>query len=176
MILAARERLEARQREADLAKGRSDDDERIPRDKDGKPKNKNGNRYKRAFGVPEDSAQENFTDPDSRIMKRAGGGLDQCYNGQTAVDVHAQIIVAAELTNCGSDAGNLGPMLAAVEAMTDQVPKVILADAGYRAEAMFAQLAAHLTHLYVALRREGKDCTQVDSNANCRVPFDHKHV
>lgn len=166
VILAARERLEARQREADLAKGRSDDDERIPRDKDGKPKNKNGNRYKRAFGVPEDSAQENFTDPDSRIMKRAGGGFDQCYNGQTAVDVHAQIIVAAELTNCGSDAGNLGPMLAAVEAMTDQVPKVILADAGYRAEAMFAQLAAHPTHLYVALGREGKDCTQVDSNAN----------
>jgi hypothetical protein len=40
---------------------------------DGKPK---GGRYKREFGVPEDKAQENFTDPDSRIMKRAGGGFD----------------------------------------------------------------------------------------------------
>ena len=166
VILAARERLEARQREADRAKGRTEDDDRIPRDKDGKPKNKNGNRYKRDFGVPEDSAQENFTDPDSRIMKRAGGGFDQCYNGQTAVDAHAQIIVAAELTNCGSDAGNLGPMLAAVEAVTGQAPSVTLADAGYRAEATFAQLAAHPTDLYVALGREGTDCAQLDTKAN----------
>ena len=46
-------------------------------------------RYKREFGVPEDKAQENFTDPDSRIMKRAGGGFDPAYNAQTAVDGRA---------------------------------------------------------------------------------------
>ena len=114
VIQAARERIESRQREADLAKGRSEDDDRIPRDKNGKPKN--GNRYKRDFGVPEDSAQENFTDPDSRIMKRAGGGFDQCYNGQTAVDANAQIIVAAELSNCAADSVQLPAMLAAVDA------------------------------------------------------------
>lgn len=166
VIQAARERLEARQREADRSKGRSEDDERIPRDKDGKPKNKNGNRYKRDFGIPEDSAQENFTDPDSRIMKRAGGGFDQCYNGQTAVDAHAQIIVAAELTNCGADAGNLAPMLAAVEAATGHAPCITLADAGYRAEATFAQLASHPTDLYVALGREGQDLAKIDAKAN----------
>ncbi|MFC3459078.1 IS1182 family transposase [Massilia haematophila] len=166
VIQAARERLEARQREADRSKGRSEDDERIPRDKDGKPKNKNGNRYKRDFGIPEDSAQENFTDPDSRIMKRAGGGFDQCYNGQTAVDAHAHIIVAAELTNCGADAGNLAPMLAAVEAATGHAPCITLADAGYRAEATFAQLASHPTDLYVALGREGQDLAKIDAKAN----------
>lgn len=166
VIQAARERLEARQREADRSKGRSEDDERIPRDKDGKPKNKNGNCYKRDFGIPEDSAQENFTDPDSRIMKRAGGGFDQCYNGQTAVDAHAQIIVAAELTNCGADAGNLAPMLAAVEAATGHAPCITLADAGYRAEATFAQLASHPTDLYVALGREGQDLAKIDAKAN----------
>lgn len=166
VIQAARERLEARQREADRSKGRSEDDERIPRDKDGKPKNKNGNRYKRDFGIPEDSAQENFTDPDSRIMKRAGGGFDQCYNGQTAVDAHAQIIVAAELTNCGADAGNLAPMLAAVEAATGHAPCITLADAGYRAEATFAQLASHPTDLYVALGREGQNLAKIDAKAN----------
>ena len=166
VIQAARERLEARQREADRSKGRSEDDERIPRDKDGKPKNKNGNRYKRDFGIPEDSAQENFTDPDSRIMKRAGGGFDQCYNGQTAVDAHAQIIVAAELTNCGADAGNLGLMLDAVEAATGQAPRAALADAGYRAEAMFAKLASHPTDLYVALGREGQEVARIDVKSN----------
>ncbi len=70
-IREARERLEHRQREADLQRGRGDDDDRRPRGPDGKPK---GRRYKREFGVPEARAQENFTDPDSRIMKRAGAG------------------------------------------------------------------------------------------------------
>ncbi len=71
-IAAARQRLEQRQRDADIERGRSDDDDRKPRDEDGNPK---GGRYKREFGVPEAKAQDNFTDPDSRIMKRAGGGL-----------------------------------------------------------------------------------------------------
>jgi hypothetical protein len=72
-IAEARERLEQRQRDADIERGRSDDDDRKPRDEDGNPK---GGRYKREFGVPEPKAQDNFTDPDSRIMKRAGGGFD----------------------------------------------------------------------------------------------------
>src|SRR5690606_29945290 len=63
-IAQARERLEQRQREADAARGRDPDDENKPRGKDGKPK---GGRYLREFGVPKDTAQENFTDPDSRI-------------------------------------------------------------------------------------------------------------
>lgn len=166
VIHAARERIESRQREADLAKGRSEDDDRIPRDKNGKPKNKNGNRYKRDFGVPEDSAQENFTDPDSRIMKRAGGGFDQCYNGQTAVDAHAQIIVAAELSNCAADSAQLPSMLAAVDANLDAVPDLAIADAGYRAEAVFAHLAAHPTNILVSLGREGRDTIRIDAKAN----------
>ncbi|MGZ8981975.1 MAG: IS1182 family transposase [Burkholderiaceae bacterium] len=166
VIQAARERIESRQRDADLAKGRSEDDDRIPRDKDGQPKNKNGNRYKREFGVPEGSAQENFTDPDSRIMKRAGGGFDQCYNGQTAVDSHAQIIVAAELSNCAADSGQLPAMLAAVDANLGASPDQAIADAGYRAEAVFAQLAAHSTNVLVSLGREGRDTARIDAKAN----------
>ena len=69
-ITEARERLEQRQRDADIERGRSDDDDLRPRDDDGKP---TGGRYKREFGVPEPKAQDNFTDPNSRIMKRAGG-------------------------------------------------------------------------------------------------------
>jgi hypothetical protein len=81
-IAQARTRLEQRQRDADLERGRSDDDDRRPKGKDGTPK---GGRYKREFGTPEDNAQDNFTDPDSRIMKRAGGGYDASYNAQTVV-------------------------------------------------------------------------------------------
>jgi transposase len=158
-IAEARARLEQRQREVDLQRGRNEADERKPRDKDGKPK---GGRYKRDFGVPEDKAQENFTDPDSRIMKRAGGGFDAAYNAQLAVDEAAHIIVAAELTNVASDAAELPRMIDAVQANLGQAPAQALADTGYRAEAVFERYADSDTELIVALGREGKQQLQFD--------------
>ena len=157
-IAAARARLEQRQREADRARGRSEDDDQKPRGKDGKPK---GGRYKQPFGVPEDKAQDNFTDPDSRIMLRAGGGFDPAYNGQTAVDDTAHIIVAAELGNCAADVGELPKMLHAVKDNVGAYPAQTLADAGYRSEAVFEELAEH-TELVVALGREGKKLAAID--------------
>jgi len=161
-IAAARQRLEQRQREADTERGRSDDDDRRPRDGDGNPK---GGRYKRAFGEPEAKAQENFTDPDSRIMKRAGGGFDPSYNAQTAVDDTAHIIVAAELGNNAADCGQLLPMLQAVKDNLGALPKQGLADAGYRSEESFAKATSPEMELVVALGREGKQQVQVDAEA-----------
>jgi transposase len=92
-INEARQRIEQRQRDADIERGRSEDDERKPRDGDGNP---TGGQFKREFGVPDPKAQDNFTDPDSRIMKSAGGGFDASYNAQTAVDETAHIIVVAD--------------------------------------------------------------------------------
>jgi len=83
-IEAAKARLEERQRQSDAQRGRTPDDERKPRGKDGKPKG--AKPYQRDFGVPAPKAQDSFTDPESRIMKRAGGGFDYSYNAQTAVD------------------------------------------------------------------------------------------
>jgi transposase len=146
----ARQRLERRQREAELERGRDPDD---------KPR---GGRYKREFGVPEDKAQDNFTDPDSRIMKRAGGGFDASYNAQTAVDDTAHIIVAAELTNCASDAGELPSMLRAVQDHLGTLPEQALADTGYKSEAVFEALAASGCDLVVSLGREGKQALSLD--------------
>ena len=162
-IAEARERLEQRQRDADIERGRSDDDDRRPRDEDGKP---TGGRYKREFGVPEPKAQDNFTDPDSRIMKRAGGGFDASYNAQTAVDEQAHIIVAAELGNNAADVGQLLPMLNAVKANTGRMPEQALADAGYRSEQNFEALAGSPTELVVAMGREGKRCAEVDAKTS----------
>lgn len=159
-IEAAKQRLEQRQRQADAAKGRSEGDDRQPRDENGKPK---GGRYKREFGVPKDSAQESFTDPDSRIMKRTGGGFDQSYNAQTAVDEQAHIIVAAEVTNVATDIGQLPVMLDAVRANLGELPKQVLADAGYRSEEQFEQLSSLPVELIVALGREGKEQVQIDA-------------
>ena len=155
-IAAAKARLEERQRQADSQRGRTPDDERRPQDKDGKPKG--GKPYQRDFGVPAPKAQDSFTDPESRIMKRAGGGFDYSFNAQTAVDETAHIIVAAEVVNTSSDVQQLPMVLDAVKANTGAVPSQVLADAGYRSEAVMAELAATQpdTELVIALGREGK--------------------
>ena len=165
-ITEARERLEQRQRDADIERGRSQDDDRKPHDGDG---NATGGRFKREFGVPDPKAQDNFTDPQSRIMKRAGGGFDPSYNGQTAVDDTAHIIVAAELGNNASDVGELLPMLKAVQANLGQAPEQVLADAGYRSEAVFEQLAGSAIDAVIALGREGKRCAEIN-------PETHPHT
>ena len=160
VIRAARARLEARQHEADTARGRSADDEDPPPGGEGKPAKKS--RFKYKFGEPKPTAQENFTDPESRIMKRAGGGFDYCYNGQLAVDDTAHIIVAAELTNSGADSGQLPRVLDAARQSTGADPRQVVADAGYRSEAVFETLRRHPAEIIVALGREGKKGVGID--------------
>ena len=155
-IEAAKARLQERQRQLDTQRGRSEGDERKPKDKNGKPKG--GKPYQRDFGVPAPKAQDSFTDPESRIMKRAGGGFDYSYNAQTAVDEAAHIIVAAEVVNTSTDVHQLVPVLQAVKANTQADPKQVLADAGYRCEEEMAKLAKQRpeTELVIALGREGR--------------------
>ena len=165
-IGAAKQRLEHRQREADAQRGRKpvdDNDAPPPGDACANPPKKAGPAFKRAFGEPAPKAQDNFTDPDSRIMKTSTG-FEQCFNAQTAVDAHAQIIVAAELTNCAADSGELPRMLDTVQHNTGQVPEVALADAGYRSEAVLAQLSDSPTEVIVALGREGKKQMDIDAD------------
>ena len=51
---------------------------------------------------------------------------------QLAVDETCHIIVAAELTNNASDAGELAKMLQAVQDNLNKTPTQVLADTGYR--------------------------------------------
>ena len=155
-IVAAKARLEERQRQSDAQRGRTPDDERLPKDKDGKPKG--GKPYQRDFGVPAPKAQDSFTDPEARIMKRAGGGFDYSYNAQTAVDETAHIIVAAEVVNTSSDVQQLPMVLKAVKEHPGSPAAQVLADAGYRSDAVMAELATAQpdTELVIALGREGK--------------------
>ena len=162
VIQAAKARLEARQREADTARGRSTDDGGRPRHPDGTPKR--GPTYKREFGVPAHDDQESFTDPDSRIMKHAGGSFEQSYNAHTAVDAGHQIIVAAELTNNAADSDRLPDLLHAVKTNVGSLPQQVLADAGFRAEAALEKVAASPCAVIVALGREGREHLAIDAH------------
>ena len=63
-------------------------------------------------GVPDDKAQRNFTDTESRIIP-APGGKDflQAYNCQAVVDSAHQVIVAARATNQTSDKQQAAAMM-----------------------------------------------------------------
>jgi len=76
---------------------------------------------------PNPKAQRNFTDPESRIMKSKDGFV-QAYNAQAAVDAGTQVIVAHELTQCGSDQGQLVPLIKAIENNLGRKPEQASAD------------------------------------------------
>ena len=96
-------------------------------------------------------------------MKQSNGGFDHCYNAQTAVDAQRQIIVAAELTDCAADSGQLPVMVEAVSRNLGALPETMLADAGYRGEAALEQLADTSCEVIVALGREGREQAQIDA-------------
>ena len=58
--------------------------------------------------------QVNFTDPESRIMPVSGGGFEQCYNAQAAVEVDSRRIVGQRVSDAPNDKGQLVPSLAAM--------------------------------------------------------------
>jgi len=105
--------------------------------------------------VPEAKAQRNFTDPDSRIMRDgATKSFEQAYNAQAVVDGHAQIIVAADLTDEANDKRQLGPMLEQVEQNTGSKPKEASADSGYFSEAAVTNPALDGIELFIAVDRQ----------------------
>ena len=152
-IRAAKARLEARQRAADDAKGRKPGEDRNP---------KGGRPYKRPHGEPEAKAQDNFTDPESRIMKTGAEGFQQCFNAQVAVDGARQVIVATEVGQEAGDQGRLVAMLDRVEADAGGSPGEVLADAGYCSEEEIAALEARGIEAFVALGREGRKQAAID--------------
>lgn len=86
---------------------------------------------KRKRGSGGAKAVRNLTDPDSRIMRCAGGNWIQGYNVQAVVDAEAQIIVAAGVTSEVNDMTQLEPMLEKTKALTGRMPDTATADAGY---------------------------------------------
>ena len=79
-------------------------------------------------GVPDDKAQRNFTDTESRIIP-APGGKDflQAYNCQAVVDSAHQVIVAARATNQTSDKQQAAAMMEETIDNVGAVPREVSA-------------------------------------------------
>lgn len=143
-IQEAIERLRSRQAAEDRAAGRKE-----------VPASTEKGKQRREFGEPAEKKQDNFTDPESRIMKTSSG-FEQCYNGQLAVESESRLILAAKVTQSASDHDELLPVLEEVRSNVGEFPQAVLADAGYRSEENLQRLESSGIDAYVALGREGK--------------------
>jgi transposase len=88
---------------------------------------------------PKGTDQRNFTDPESRIMKK-GSGFEQCYNAQAAVDKSSQIILAGYVTQAANDKQQLEVLVQSAIEQVGVLPDRGLADAGYFSEAVTESL------------------------------------
>lgn len=76
-------------------------------------------------------ARVSTTDPESRVMKMPDGGFRPAYNAQFAVDTATQVIVGVDVSNLGSDQGQMPPMVEQMEDRYGQSPAEVLVDGGY---------------------------------------------
>lgn len=79
------------------------------------------------------TGQINLTDEASRIMPVAGGGFEQAYNAQAAVDTGSLLVVAAAVTQTTNDKELVVPLLAQLAALPERLGQVDqrLADTGF---------------------------------------------
>ena len=140
-IREARARLEAEAQAQASQKGEEK--------KSGSP----GRPRKNEPGTPKDSAQTNFTDPESRIMKSHNGFIHG-YNAQAVVDADSQVIVAQGLTNNASDAPQLAVMVAQIKQNTGRQARELSADAGYCSEDNLKELRRRHINGYIATGRQ----------------------
>src|SRR5712691_10232303 len=102
---------------------------------------------------PEEKAQYNFTDPESRIMKGADGFV-QAYNAQIAVEPDFQLIVGQRVTPAANDKQQMVPTVEAIRQQAGQKPEEVLIDSGYCSEPNLKYLEKEKIEGFVATDRE----------------------
>lgn len=101
-------------------------------------------------------ARASTTDPDARTMKMADGGFRPAYNVQLATDADSGIILNMDVTNEGSDAGQMKPMMDEIQADVGQAPKILLTDGGFSTLEDIEATTAGGTTVYTPVKEEAK--------------------
>ena len=82
---------------------------------------------------PQPKDQVNFTDEDSRIMPKSGGGFIQGYNAQASIDIETMLIVGQHISQNTNDKQEVIPILAALDKLPEELGTISRAalDNGY---------------------------------------------
>ena len=113
------------------------------------------NRHKSAKDRTSDP-RASTTDPDARRMKMGDNGFRPAFNVQFASDAAAMVIVGVDVTNEGTDSGQLEPMYENVCERYDVTPENYLADGGFRSKAGVNALESNGTKFFGPLPNEKK--------------------
>jgi transposase len=105
---------------------------------------------------PKSKDQVNLTDTDSRIMPSQGGGFEQAYNGQAAVDIDSMLIVENHITQQSNDKLEVTPAVENLSRLPDNLGMVdtLLADAGYFSGDNVEECEIHDIVPYIAAKRQ----------------------
>lgn len=106
-------------------------------------------------GGPRAKDQVSLTDEESRIMPQSGGGFEQSYNAQAAVDTETMLVVATHVSQATNDMRELVPVLDKISALPDALGRVssLLADTGYCSAANVQACAAQRIEPMLAVKR-----------------------
>jgi transposase len=105
---------------------------------------------------PANKDQINLTDEESRIMPVSGGGFEQAYNAQAAVDTDSMLVVAPAITSACNDREQVKPMLDQLTQLPAALGKVkyLLTDNGFYSADNAAACEAHGIDPLMAVGRE----------------------
>lgn len=145
----ARERLDTERQEhqAKLARRQAQ------RDAGKKPRGKNPEPPQEG---PRDGDQVSLTDEDSRIMPVCGGGFEQSYNAQAAVDTETMLVIVPHVSQAPNDKREVEPILDELSALPGSLGQVkaMLADTGYCSQANVQHCHAHHIEPLLAMGRD----------------------
>jgi transposase len=102
-----------------------------------------------------DTIRVSTTDPECRKMKMPDGGFRPAYNVQFATDVGSGLIVGVDVTQDGTDANQMVPMVRQIEKRLGAKPQQMLVDGGFATRQAIAEVQRGGTTVYAPVR-EGR--------------------
>jgi transposase len=105
-----------------------------------------------------EKARVSTTDPEARKMKMADGGFRPAYNVEFSTTTDTQVIVGVDVTNSGSDGGQLAPMNEQIYERYGKSPDESLVDGGFATLKDIETLTTseHGTTVYAPVKDEEK--------------------
>jgi hypothetical protein len=106
--------------------------------------------------VADATLRVSLTDPEARKMKMPDGGFRPAYNAQFATTTTSGVIVGVALTNEGTDANEMSPMVQQIAERLGQPPEAMLVDGGYASHDAIDAVQASGTRVFAPVRDERK--------------------
>jgi transposase len=117
-------------------------------------------------------ARVSTTDADARVMKMADGGFRPAFNVEFSTETATQVIVGVDVTNTGSDQGQMGPMVEQVQERYGRGPEEVLVDGGFAKKEDIEKVTKMGVTVYAPVQRPKKE----DRDPHLPRPGDSEEV